>query len=84
VDYSEIVRSDEFIAGWLFASFQLTYTIILLNMFLVILMRSYTDSSSRGNVDVIAAEVRKVMTQQLIRMREFIKDRLSEVRNTSV
>ena len=53
---------------------------ILLNMFLVILMRSYSDSSNRGNVDVIAAEVRKVMTQQLIRMKEFIKDRLAEVR----
>ncbi len=43
---------------------QLLYSIILMNMFLVILMRSYGDAKvAASDEDVIAAEIRKMIVR---------------------
>ncbi|KAJ1492152.1 hypothetical protein T484DRAFT_1771984 [Baffinella frigidus] len=41
VDFQKVLSSDQLIASLLFVSFQAVYSVIMVNMFIVILIRSY-------------------------------------------
>jgi len=59
VDYSQVLSTDQFLASILFVSFQVVYSMLLVNMFIVILLRSYIDVKKADFNDPIAAELRK-------------------------
>jgi hypothetical protein len=59
VDYSEVLSADQILASGLFLSFQVVYSMLLVNMFIVILLRSYTDVKNLNKDDPVVAELRK-------------------------
>ena len=59
VDYSQVLSADQILASGLFLSFQVVYSMLLVNMFIVILLRSYNDVKNLNHDDPVAAELRK-------------------------
>ena len=59
VDFSQVLSSDQILASTLFLSFQVVYSMLLLNMLIVIMFRSYNDIKKVDYEEPIAAALRK-------------------------
>jgi hypothetical protein len=59
VDFSQVLSSDQILASSLFLSFQVVYSMLLLNMLIVIMFRSYNDIKKVDYEEPIAAALRK-------------------------
>ncbi|EKX46026.1 hypothetical protein GUITHDRAFT_163083 [Guillardia theta CCMP2712] len=59
ISYRNVISFDQFLASVLFISFQVTYAIILINMFVVTLMQSYYEMKNKKYEDYISSEIRK-------------------------
>jgi hypothetical protein len=72
VDFQKVLSSDQLIASLLFVSFQIVYSVVMANMFIVILIRSYTVIKKANFDDPIAAEIRRKVRRQTSRIRELL------------
>ena len=77
VDYSQVLSTDQILASVLFISFQVVYSMLLINMFIVILLRSYIDVKHQDFNDPIAAELRKKVQREINRWKEKVFSMLS-------
>eukprot|EP00960_Hanusia_phi_P038329 753386-Hanusia_phi.AAC.2 len=67
ISYRNVISFDQFLASVLFISFQITYAIILINMFVVTLMQSYYEVKNKKYEDYISSEIRKQVKLVLFR-----------------